>query len=43
MAHVKGYTKTLKNGKTVKVKGYSRTMAPKKAMKKHDAKPGGTM
>ena len=27
-AHVKGYTKTLKSGKTVKVKGYNRMMKP---------------
>ena len=26
--HVKGYTKTLKSGKTVKVKGYNRMMKP---------------
>lgn len=27
-AHVKGYTKTLKSGKTVAVKGYTRTAKP---------------
>lgn len=37
--HVKGYTKTLKSGKMVKVKGYTR----KPSMKPMAPKPGGTM
>ncbi len=39
MTHVKGYTKTLKSGKTVKVKGYTRKPMMKPMMKK----PAGTM
>ena len=33
--HVKGYTKTLKSGKTVAVKGYTRKAMPKTAVKSY--------
>lgn len=33
--HVKGYTKTLKSGKTVAVKGYTRKATPKTAVKSY--------